>query len=201
MKLKKTAGVFGLASLLVAGTLLPTTASAAEGLATKTVRINFDTGTAPCSSRATSPLREEYAKFGIHFGDGGKGGKVLNECARIGLVDNLYVHAHSHRQYLALNESKAGVGYQQITVDKLRRHAEIWASTGDGYDGAPTDGAVQWDLFAYRNGQEVGDGIFLYASPSWAHLQVDVPAGYDTLQVECYNCLGSWVMDDLTISG
>lgn len=168
----------------VAGAPAPLQAGRATGS-----RITFERRGRVCGFDGSRPLREEYARFGVHFRGSTttKGGFILHQCGNFG------VPARSGKHFVAFNKrSFFPSPPERVHFDALQRNVRLYAADGS----SEGDKEVLFSLIAKRGGTVRARTVVTTTIGGYVSLRVAAPAGIDTVVLR--SSAVAFVVDDLT---
>lgn len=158
--------------------------------------LDFDYGPSgePCTFNETTPLREQYAGFGIHFRgpNATDGGAVVNTCGNWG------VSPHSGERFIGfapdgtLSNGGTPIGPETIRFDSLKSVVQIYVSQS-GF----AVGTAKFTMVARRGGKVVKTASVTTTTSDWARLRISAPRGIGKVTLRASDPDRAWLADDL----
>jgi hypothetical protein len=168
-------------------------AVAAAPASAQAVLVDFEQLTnAPCNFVMTTPLHDELAALGIHFGGPAPadGGAVLDQCS------NFVVNPHSGVKFLAFNSFGTGfpggghsIGPETVSFDQRVTSVDLWVASGTGQ---ATFQIQALDGTALVGSNTISTGSF------WTPLSMSVAAGFTRVVLTSND--SAYLYDDLSFT-
>jgi hypothetical protein len=149
------------------------------------ITLTFETRRRVCAFDQTQPLRDQYAKYGVHFRGSSprRGGAILHQCSGFG------VNARHGDEFLAFNRATYAKAPERIHFDDRQQRVIVHVANGSG-------GQASFSLLGKRAGEVVAAVGAATTGSGYLTLRLSIPRGIDTAVLR--SSTKAFVVDDLT---